>query len=256
MSDQTTAGASQATIEASAVQAVLAEYEIFKKKYANDSLVQAMAAQLARLAGQSPEAALQLAYPELGAPQGDSAPVDVASCMAGYLRVCSSGGMPPQQLDAIEAAVKQAQDLGYFALLRAPAEMDSSDVERLLYIGRVLRAVADEGADAPVGDLWSEVVCASGTVKRVLNIKDEDAPRLGLLATSMRKAGDRSARSMMLEGWKEAVIAWEVCASVHRSFAKGKDAVFKTRQSDYAGHATTARARYFAFTGLDQDIDD
>lgn len=35
------------------------------------------------------------------------------------------------------------------------------------------------------------------------------------------------------EGWKEAVIAWRVCASIHREFAKGKDPFFKTRAKDF-----------------------
>jgi hypothetical protein len=253
MSDQP-AGASQATTEVSATQAILAEYEIFKKKYTKDALVQSMAAQLARLAGISQDADVQPADVPTDDAKGEPAqgPVDVVSAMAGYLSRCSSGGMPPEQVAVVESAVAQAQDLGYFALLRAPAGMNASDVERLLYAGRVLRAIADEGHEAPVGDLWGEVVCASGAIKRVLNLEDVDMPRLGLIAASMLPPGGKSARSVMLEGWKEAVIGWEVCSSIHRSYAKGKDAVFKTRQSDYARHAATARARYFALAGMDQ----
>ncbi|MDR7094132.1 hypothetical protein [Hydrogenophaga laconesensis] len=44
------------------------------------------------------------------------------------------------------------------------------------------------------------------------------------------------------EGWKEAAIAWEVCASLHRQWAKGKDALFTTRQTDFVKHAADARA--------------
>lgn len=43
------------------------------------------------------------------------------------------------------------------------------------------------------------------------------------------------------EGWKEAAIAWEVCASIHREYAKGSDALFKTRQADFVRHADKAR---------------
>ena len=42
-------------------------------------------------------------------------------------------------------------------------------------------------------------------------------------------------------GWKEAAIAWSVCASIHREYAKGKDPLFKTRQGDFAMHADEAR---------------
>lgn len=43
------------------------------------------------------------------------------------------------------------------------------------------------------------------------------------------------------EGWKEAAIAWAVCASIHREYAKGKDPLFKTRQADFEKHLATAR---------------
>jgi hypothetical protein len=255
MSDQTTAGDKPASTDASAVTAILAEYEIFKKNYAKDSLVQAMAAQLARLAGLSPEVSLQVAYPQDEAP-AEIVPVNVVSAMSGYLRRCSSGGMPQDRLDVIEAAVAQAQDLGYFSLLRAPAAMDGSDVERLLYAGRVLRAIADECDSTQVGDLWGEIVTAAGAIKRVLGLKDEDCTRLGLLGASMLPPGGKSARTMLLEGWKEAVIAWEVCASIHRAYGKGKDALFKTRQADYVRHTDTARAHYLALAGITQDTSD
>ena len=42
-------------------------------------------------------------------------------------------------------------------------------------------------------------------------------------------------------GWLEAAIAWEVCASLHREYAKGKDALFTTRQADFVKHANNAR---------------
>ena len=44
------------------------------------------------------------------------------------------------------------------------------------------------------------------------------------------------------EGWVEAAIAWEVCASIHRKWAKGKDALYSTRQADFVKHAEHARA--------------
>lgn len=44
------------------------------------------------------------------------------------------------------------------------------------------------------------------------------------------------------EGWKEAAIAWEVCASIHREYAKKKDPFFTTRQADFIKHAEAARA--------------
>ena len=45
------------------------------------------------------------------------------------------------------------------------------------------------------------------------------------------------------EGWKEAAIAWEVCASIHEKWAKGKDALYSTRHADFVKHAAEARAK-------------
>ena len=49
-------------------------------------------------------------------------------------------------------------------------------------------------------------------------------------------------------GWKEAAIAWTVCASVHMQWAKGKDGLFTKRQEDYVRHYEEARAKYLELT--------
>ena len=46
---------------------------------------------------------------------------------------------------------------------------------------------------------------------------------------------------MHRNGWIEAAIAWEVCASLHDTYAKGKDALFTTRHADFLRHADDAR---------------
>ena len=51
-----------------------------------------------------------------------------------------------------------------------------------------------------------------------------------------------------IEGWKEAAIAWSVCQSVHQTWAKGKDALYKTRNADYVRHADKAREEYNKLT--------
>lgn len=50
-------------------------------------------------------------------------------------------------------------------------------------------------------------------------------------------------------GWKEAAIAWNVCASIHREWAKGKDALYSTRQSDFIKHAEYARTKALSILG-------
>jgi hypothetical protein len=48
------------------------------------------------------------------------------------------------------------------------------------------------------------------------------------------------------QGWKEAAIAWSVCASLHRKYCKGRDPFYKTRQADFVRHEKRARAEYKA----------
>lgn len=44
--------------------------------------------------------------------------------------------------------------------------------------------------------------------------------------------------------WLGAAVAWEVCASIHAQYAKGKDPFFKTTQGDYQKHAIECRTRH------------
>lgn len=47
-----------------------------------------------------------------------------------------------------------------------------------------------------------------------------------------------------IEGWQEAVLAWEICASSHREFAKGKpDPFWSTRQKDFKKHQANAQEK-------------
>ena len=48
------------------------------------------------------------------------------------------------------------------------------------------------------------------------------------------------------EGWKEAAIAWAVCASIHEEYAKGKDALYTTRHADFVRHHEDARKKALA----------
>ena len=55
------------------------------------------------------------------------------------------------------------------------------------------------------------------------------------------------ARKEQYEAWKEATIAWAVCASVHREWGRYYDPVFKTRQADYVRHEEAARKKMLEF---------
>lgn len=50
------------------------------------------------------------------------------------------------------------------------------------------------------------------------------------------------------EGWKEATIAWSVCASIHREYCKGRDPFYTTRQADFTKHEHDARERYLSLS--------
>jgi hypothetical protein len=43
--------------------------------------------------------------------------------------------------------------------------------------------------------------------------------------------------------WSEAAIAWEVAASIHTAYARGKDTFFKVRNSDFKRYAAECRTR-------------
>jgi hypothetical protein len=58
-------------------------------------------------------------------------------------------------------------------------------------------------------------------------------PLLDLVATQEK----------LKRAWLEAAVAWEVCASIHESFAKGKDALYSTRHADFVRHAEEARSK-------------
>lgn len=86
--------------------------------------------------------------------------------------------------------------------------------------------------------LVSELIdAAHGTVLNEDQSREDEA-LAALLAHIQRGA--------VPEGWKEATIAWEVCASIHREYAKKKDPFFTTRQADFVRHTEAARAAMLA----------
>ena len=70
-----------------------------------------------------------------------------------------------------------------------------------------------------------------------------DAADMATAAAQGFRDGVASVSAGSDNGWLEAAVAWEVCASLHRQYCKGKDALFTTRQSDFVKHAENARGR-------------
>lgn len=52
---------------------------------------------------------------------------------------------------------------------------------------------------------------------------------------------DRRVSHLCENPWLEAAVAWEVCASIHERYAKGRDALYATRRKDFLKHAEDAR---------------
>lgn len=80
-----------------------------------------------------------------------------------------------------------------------------------------------------------------------LELIDRAAKLAGMSRSAfMVKAAEEKATAPVgsaVDGWKEATIAWAVCASIHREFARGRDPLFTTRQTDFVKHENDARAR-------------
>lgn len=66
-------------------------------------------------------------------------------------------------------------------------------------------------------------------------------PMVPVHQATLLELADRLERQQ--RGWLEAAVAWSVCASIHRTYAKGRDALFTTRQADYVRHEKDARAQ-------------
>jgi hypothetical protein len=253
MIDQSAGGT--ATIQDAAVASILAEYETFKTNYANDSLVQAMAVKLAELAVAAQASPRRLRHGDR--PETMNAVLEstatAQSARAAWDKYREGTPLPPE--DAFLFAAGYIA--GYADAPELASEINSSDRERLLYVARVLRSLADLEASQPIGSLWQETVGAVGTIQRVLDIEDADCEALGLKAASMRvsQSGSPEVQSPLMNGWKEAAIAWNVCASLHERFAKGQDALFTTRQADYKRHFAAARKAYFTVLGEDLAFD-
>ena len=87
---------------------------------------------------------------------------------------------------------------------------------------------------------------------QVLYLLAQRDDELGRLADGFGQASVALLRELLAEpqgepdGWLEAAVAWEVCASIHQTWAKGKDALFTTRHADFVRHADDARHKHAA----------
>lgn len=251
MSEQNPDSAPVASEQESVVAALLAEYHASKQKYSGDPLVNAMAEQLAHLAGMSAEAAVAVAHLMPPEPTAEPVQADVVGPISGYLRVCRNGGMSKKRSDTVLDAVTQAQELGYFEMLRAPANLDSYDRERILNAGRILQWIVDCGTAEPLDEsMVGEASAAVRLLGLVLGMSKEDRGAQGLAGADTPAAvTGTTALGALTLGWRHAAVAWDVCASIHRTYAKKTDALFITRQQDFVRNAAEARARFTALPG-------
>lgn len=98
---------------------------------------------------------------------------------------------------------------------------------------RIHAAYDDKGED-----LSAWLLKAADAIERLeiaLRIKTEEHQCCSEDLMKLRKSEQ--------EGWKEAAIAWEVCASIHETWAKKKDALYSKRHADFVKHADDARQK-------------
>jgi hypothetical protein len=152
-------------------------------------------------------------------------------------------------LRALEAAAMVCTERTLADPSSGQSKIEVSDREQLLYIGRVLRAIADLGRDSTLGALWSEAVIGARTIRRVLGISNAEGVSLGLEPSPEPGSPGSIALGALMAGWQEAAVGWGSCASIHRAFARGKDPLFATRQQEFNQRAKLANEKCSAITG-------
>ena len=132
---------------------------------------------------------------------------------------------------------------------QGPAGLEPRDRERLLYAGRVLRAIADQGRDAPVGPLCTEAAIAVKSIRYALGITEENSTKMGLAPNPENPSAANTALGELMAGWRDAGIAWAACASMHGAFARGKDPLFAKRQLEFSQRAQVAKSKCNVIAG-------
>lgn len=85
---------------------------------------------------------------------------------------------------------------------------------------------------------WTRALREDGLSGNAANLTRFFAARLDAYAAQVSAERVKAERTRWT---KEAAIAWAVCASIHREYAKGRDALFTTRQADFVKHEDDAR---------------
>ena len=101
----------------------------------------------------------------------------------------------------------------------------------------------------PMLSLADRLAAASGEIDRLCDVI-EKAGTTSEIALRIKTEEHQCCTEDLMEvrrseqeGWKEAAIAWEVCASIHETWAKKKDALYSTRHADFEKHAEHARQK-------------
>lgn len=85
------------------------------------------------------------------------------------------------------------------------------------------------------GQRYEACVCPSPTpVSQLFGERPSDQ-------TAAQPVTQVRPRYFSTNGWLEAAVAWETCASIHQKFAGGRDALFSTRRKDFLSHAEDSR---------------
>jgi hypothetical protein len=126
------------------------------------------------------------------------------------------------------------------------SDMTEIEAEARAYV-RVFSIRFNSGDETPeFRHLVSMLAIIDGlraALARGYNIRENSDRRLhdALTAIDGLHADIAALREARTAAIKEAVIAWSVCASIHREYAKGRDALYTTRQSDFVKHENDCR---------------
>jgi hypothetical protein len=140
--------------------------------------------------------------------------------LSGQFEACSQLGASYILTPASCALLARALTSGEATPERAGEPAYPSDRERLLYVARVLRWFADTMGDY---SLKGEALMALGTIKRVLDVRDEDCEALGLTSSSVAAHAAEAQVAIGLEAAAPVITGGVRLRERFESFAKTKE---------------------------------
>jgi predicted transcriptional regulator len=129
--------------------------------------------------------------------------------------------------------------------LQAPAKQETlvtfPKAHRKAIYGQILRADAEGLVHQAIAGRFG--ISRSMVSRIVRRYKPKEERMTTLRAIDQMQAEIDRLRAEVAAAWIEATAGWACCASIHRQYARGKDALYRTRQADFIKHEERARAK-------------